>query len=228
VLQLSESVFFVLNTVGFSGPAFVTIWIHFRSFSRQDSLPRHLEELPEDDPFPLLPAPAPLVPPLDLRGNTNKRLQHQQQQQLHQQQQQLQSINTRAFSKDPHYEEQHGERRHPDPPRVGRRNPAFAPDTGGSPVTYYPKIKDSLSLARARLDADLADDVSGGAETTFGGGAYAQWPEVGGAGGGGIQGLQELLLQGGAVQPLPRPRDSIEIYQEHYLQVRTTENKDDV
>jgi hypothetical protein len=204
------------------------IWIHFRSFSRQDSLPRHLEELPED-PFPLLPPPAPLVPPLDLRGSTNKRLQQQQlqQQQLHQQQQQqqLQSINTRAFSKDPHYEEQHGERQHPDPPRVGgRRNPAFAPDTGGSPVIYYPKIKDSLSLARARLDADLADDVSGGAETIFGGGAYGQWQEVGGAGGGGIQGLQELLLHqgGGAVRPLPRPRDSIEIYQEHYLQVRTT------
>ncbi len=189
------------------------IWNLSRSFSRQDSLPRHLEELPEDDPFPPIPAPAPLVPPLDLRGSTNKRSQ---------QQQQLQSINTRAFSKDPHYEEQHGERRHPDPPRVGgRRNPAFAPDTGGSPVTYYPKIKDSLSLARARLDADLADDVSGGAETTFGGGAYAQWPEVGGASGGGIQGLQELLLHqgGGAVRPLPRPRDSIEIYQEHYLQV---------
>jgi hypothetical protein len=193
----------------------------FRSFSRQDSLPRHLEELPED-PFPPLPPPASLVPPLDLRGSTNKRLQ----------QQQLQSINTRAFSKDPHYEEQHGERRHPEPPRVGgRRNPAFAPDVGGSPVTtYYPKIKDSLSLARARLDADLADDVSGGgAETTFGGGAYGQWQEGGGAGGGGIQGLQELLLQpGGAVRPLPRPRDSIEIYQEHYLQVRTTENKDDI
>jgi hypothetical protein len=203
----------------------------FRSFSRQDSLPRHLEELPED-PFPPLPPPAPLVPPLDLRGSTNKRSQQQQQQlhQQHQQQHQLQSINTRAFSKDPHYEEQHGERRHPDPPRVGgRRNPAFAPDAGGSPVTYYPKIKDSLSLARARLDADLADDVSGGAETTFGGGAYGQWQEVGGAGGGGIQGLQELLLQpGGAVRPLPRPRDSIEIYQEHYLQVRTTENKDDI
>jgi hypothetical protein len=199
----------------------------FRSFSRQDSLPRHLEELPED-PFPPLPPPAPLVPPLDLRGSTNKRL--QQQQQLHQQQQQqqqLQSINTRAFSKDPHYEEQHGKRRHPDPQRVGgRRNPAFAPDAGGSPVTYYPKIKDSLSLARARLDVDLADDVSGGAETTFVGGAYVQWPEVGGAG---IQGLQELLLhQGGAVRPLPRPRDSIEIYQEHYLQVRTAENKDDI
>ncbi len=168
------------------------------------------------------------MPPLDLRGSTNKRLQQQQQQQL-------QSINTRAFSKDPHYEEQRGERRHPEPPRVGRRNPAFAPDAGGSPpVTYYPKIKDSLSLARARLDADLADDVSGGAETTFGGAAmggeaYAQWPEVGGASGGGIQGLQELLMQpGGAVRPLPRPRDSIEIYQEHYLQVRTMENKDDI
>jgi hypothetical protein len=199
------------------------IWINFRSFSRQDSLPRHLEELPED---PFNPLPAPLVPPLDLRGGTNKRLQQQQQQQ------QMQSINTRAFSKDPHYEEQHGERWHPEPTPVGgRRNPAFAPDVGGgSPVTYYPKIKDSLSLARARLDADLADDVSGGAETTFGGGAYGQWPEGGGAGGGGIQGLQEMLLHhgGGAVRPLPRPRDSIEIYQEHYLQVRATENKDDI
>jgi hypothetical protein len=180
-----------------------------RSFSRQDSLPRYPEQLVHD--------PAPLVPPLDLGG----RQRQQQQQQL--------MVNTRAFSKDPQYAERSA---------TGHRNPAYAADglnghpvypanNNASPASYYPRIKDSLSLARARLDAALADDermfdddIDGDVAT-----AVADLDnrrlDVGWGGGGGVVGLQQALRGGGG----PQARDSIEIYrdqQQHYLQVKTT------
>jgi hypothetical protein len=171
-----------------------------RSFSRQDSLPRYPDQLVLHHQDP-----APLVPPLDLGGGSNQR-----------------ALNTRAFSKDPQFEERTAAA------AAGHRNPAFAAAdvrlNGGSPAAYYPRIKDSLSLARARLDAALAyDDDERMFDDIDSVGDIERRLDAGG--GGGVAGLQQVLRGGGGGggDGGPKPRDSIEIYrhqQEHYLQVK--------
>ena len=108
---------------------------------------------------------------------------------------------------------------------------AYAPELlNGSPA-YYPRIKDSLSIARARLDAaiaddDIFDDIDGEvAATTVSASGQDRRLDNGGGVGGGVLGLQQMLLGGAA-----RPRDSIEIYrdQQPNLQVKTTKRKDDI